>query len=829
MLQLDWQPLGLILLCLANLSLGILVILHDPNGKINRLFLFTVISIVGWISCISWALSSHNIQFTVALGRVGFAFATLMPFAVLWLLLTFRTPGQSTRSLGFIGAGVTCFAFSCFSLSPWVVEGATPSPTRPNFVYGPLYPFLGAYLIGCFSYALYALWRTTQAATGIRKLQLRYLLSGILLAGLGVLTTNLLIPLFWRTSYYSVFGPYFTLVFVSFSAHAIIRHRLMDIRFFARKGVVYVSALAVASTTFLGIATLTTWATGRTTETIPLTAAVVMALAISIFFQPLKTWIQASFNRYLYRETYDYQRTVREASRRLSTILDLQSLLEFLTDVIARTLKSETVSIYLPDSSGGLFVSRSVKNLSNANPDRLRHLSADSVLLNYLRSDTGPVFREILRDTQPDRLSKAARELQELGGEIAFPFLEDGSLSGVLIVGPKLSGDPYLSDDIDLISTLTGQASIAMKNAHLYREVVLANERIENILETMDNAVVAVTHAGIVTLFNSAAERMTGLYASDVKGSPVDKLPTQISAPIEATLRDSRLRLQVETTLRHRSGRLSPALYSTSTMRDRSGVVFGVVAVFSDLTRLRELESEKRRTERLASIGAFASNIAHEIKNPLVAIKTFAELLPERFTEEDFRDQFSKVAIREIERIDELVGRLRGLVTPHTNLLAPVALPELIDEVLSLLRAQLEQARINVTTAYEHNSNLVAGDQAQLRRLLLNVLINAVEAMSDGGELAIHLSIRQAPDEPILQLEIRDTGSGIPEHLLEKIFDPFVTTKPQGSGLGLSICQGIIEAHRGTIVARNNTPGRGTTVTIELPISSAEPTVTKSA
>lgn len=819
MFPISWQPLGLILLCAANLSLGTLVILHDPKGRTNRLFLFSVLVIVGWISSISLALSPGDLRLTVALGRLGFAFATVMPFALLWLFLAFRPPGQSAGNYGWGIAAFICLGFVCLSLSPWILSSATHGPTRPNFVYGALHPLLGAYLVACFTYSLYTLWWITHTATGIRRLQLRYLLAGVWIAGLGVSVTNLIIPLAWQTSQYSVFGPYFTLVFVSFSAHAIIRHRLMDIRFFARKGVVYVSALAVASVAFLGVTTLTTSLTGHATDNVPVTAAVVIALIVSIFFQPLKGWIQASFNRYLYRETYDYQRTVRQASRHLSTILDLHTLLTFLTDVLARTLKSEVVAVYLPDSNGSHFLAHAITRQSNVPYGDLPDLQRDATLLSLLRDGGRPLFREIARDDQREDVRKAARELQELGGEVALPFFEDGLLSGMLVVGPRLSGDPYVSDDIDLISTLTGQAAIAMKNAHLYREVVLANERIENILETMDNALVAVTDTGTVTLFNSAAERMTGLAASEVKGKAVSTLPPEIAAPIEATLSDSRLRVQAETTVRHRSGKLTPAIYSTSTMRDRSGAVFGIVAVFSDLTKLRELESEKRRTERLASIGAFAANMAHEIKNPLVAIKTFAELLPERFTEEEFRDQFSKVAIREIERIDELVGRLRGLVTHQPNQLSPVAIPVLVEEVLALLRGQLEQARISVTTVYEDTASIVAGDQAQLRQLFLNVLMNAVEAMQKGGSLTVTLSRKRTTEPNMLFVEVRDSGSGIPDQLLEKIFDPFVTTKAQGSGLGLSICQGIIEAHRGTIVAANNTPAPGATITIALPVA----------
>jgi signal transduction histidine kinase len=110
-----------------------------------------------------------------------------------------------------------------------------------------------------------------------------------------------------------------------------------------------------------------------------------------------------------------------------------------------------------------------------------------------------------------------------------------------------------------------------------------------------------------------------------------------------------------------------------------------------------------------------------------------------------------------------------------------------------------------------------------LKQLLLNVLLNAIEAMPKGGELTIRIARRQSLEGHMLALEIKDTGPGIPDHLLEQIFDPFVTTKPQGSGLGLSICQGIIEAHRGTIVARNNTGGSGATIIIGLPITQSTP------
>jgi PAS domain S-box-containing protein len=815
-LTIDAKLVGATLLTVALIALASFVLLHSPKATINRRFGIMGLTTAGWITTISLALAANDPWITVALGRIGFAFASAIPFTLIWMVSALSDT-RSTVARRVLLCGALCFAFILASFSPWIVSGAVSSGQRASFVYGPLHRVFGLYFLSSFGWGLYALWTASRSASGINRLQMRYLLLGISLTGAGAITTNLVVPLVWKTSAYSLLGPYFSLLFFSFSAHAIIRHRLMDVKVFVRKGVVYVCAILVACLVFLGVATLTTRLSGHTAaDSIPLTAAIAIAVVVAISFQPLKRWIQDSLNRYAYRETYDYQRTVREVSRRLSTILDLQRLLDCLTESIERVLRCESATVYLVNNDQKDYVSYISKARDISQKQHPPVISATSSLVAALRSEARVlVLEEASRRHR--NVQDIAEELRAAGGDIAFPFLDDNSLLGILILGPKLSGDPYFLDDIDLVSTLASQAAIAMKNAQLYQQVVLANEHIENIVETMESAVIAVTAEGVVTLFNSAAERLTGLKADTMKGRRVFDLPDTVSEPIAATLTGGTPRLQVETLIRNNAGDLCPAIYSTSTLKDRSSVILGVVAVFSDLTRLRELEAEKRRTERLASIGAFVSSIAHEIKNPLVAIKTFAELLPERFTEADFRDEFSKVAMREIERIDELVGRLRGLVAPTPQQLTPVDLREPIEEILSLLRGQLEQTRIRVRTYFDARGALVAGDRAQLKQLFLNILMNAIEATVDGGEITIRLGRRDAVAEPTLFVEIHDTGAGIPQHLLGKIFDPFITTKPQGSGLGLSICRGIAEVHRASIVAQNNPDGRGATVILEFP------------
>jgi len=236
------------------------------------------------------------------------------------------------------------------------------------------------------------------------------------------------------------------------------------------------------------------------------------------------------------------------------------------------------------------------------------------------------------------------------------------------------------------------------------------------------------------------------------------------------------------------------------------------VAVLSDLSRLKELEADKLRAERLASIGALAARIAHEIRNPLVAIRTFAELLPERFAEAEFRNEFAKVVIQEIDRIDGLVSRLGGMASPDSQPLRPLDLRGPILDTLALLRGRLEHAGIIVRTDFQAEHPMVAGNVDHLKQLFLNLFVNAIEAMGPGGQLTVRVADRDSAWVPRLVVEVTDTGTGIPESLANRLFEPFVTTKDYGSGLGLSICRGIVDAHDATIHVRNNSRGGATFV-----------------
>src|SRR5216684_856737 len=496
------QTVGVLALCATLVGLAMFVLLHNRHAAENRRFALAALTIAGWIFCISFALASDRLTTIIPLGRLGFAFASAIPFCLLWMFDAFSSDTDQRLRLKILLPATCCVAFVLLSLSPWIVADGVIQPDRASFVYGSAHKLFG---------------------------------------GAGAITTNLAIPLLWNTSRYSALGPYFSLLVVSFSAHAIIRHRLMDIRVVIRQGVVYVSAIFASVTVFLAIAKIYQLASGFDTSNIPLAEALILATLVAVVFQPLKARIQRSFNRYVYREKYDFQRTIREASRQLSSTLDLQSLLQYLSVTIEDTFKAECVTVYLRAPREQAYIAQQrPASLHWDKVDLVPSIAAHSAVVSFMEKEKRPLVQEEALRKPDDRLAAAAVELQHLRGAVAFPLFDEYSLAGMLIVGPKRSGDPYFNEDIDLLSTLVGQAAVAMKNAHLYREVVLVNEYVDNILSTMASGVIAVDGSGHVSLFNRAAEQLTGITFNRRSRPPYSELPASLAEPLRATLLDGK-------------------------------------------------------------------------------------------------------------------------------------------------------------------------------------------------------------------------------------------------------------------------------------------------
>jgi two-component system sensor histidine kinase AtoS len=428
------------------------------------------------------------------------------------------------------------------------------------------------------------------------------------------------------------------------------------------------------------------------------------------------------------------------------------------------------------------------------------------------------VTEELPRKRESGERSELYHALIAANWALVLPVLSEDSVIGIIALGPKLSGDPYYPQDLDLLMTLANQAGIAIKNAQLYAEVVLANEYIENIVATIESGVIAISGAGEVAMFNRAAEQLTGLAAQDVKGRPVSVLPACLREALVASVADGQQRTEPEIELPSAVAKVKPkpVICTTSPLRDPTGSVLGAVTVFSDLTPLKELEVERRRAERLAYFEVLASGIGHEIKNPLVAIKTFAQLLPRRHHDERFVEDFGKVVTREIGRMESLVDRLRTLSRPGERPRHPLDLRGPLGEALEFLQPAFDDKGVVLASTIADGPCVVLGDHAELSQVFLNLLLNAQEATPNAGRVDVELS----RGEHHVRFVVADTGPGIPAELLERVFDPFFTTKDHGSGLGLAICAGIAQGHGARLRAENR-PSGGAIFSLEFPVAAA--------
>jgi PAS domain S-box-containing protein len=424
---------------------------------------------------------------------------------------------------------------------------------------------------------------------------------------------------------------------------------------------------------------------------------------------------------------------------------------------------------------------------------------------------------ELVRDRRPEN-QQLHSALEELNWALVLPLLSEDVVIGAIVVGPKLSGDPFYPQDLDLLMTLAHQAGIAIKNAQLYTQVVLANEYIENIVATIESGVVAIDAGGRVTMFNRAAEQLTGLRAEGVKQEPVVGLPTELATLLQATVADGVERTEPEIALPDRAlpegATTRPVLCTTSPLRDPAGAILGAVAVFSDLTPFKQLENERRRAERLAYFEILASSLAHEIKNPLVAIKAFSQLLPRRHHDEHFVQEFSRVVTREINRMERLVERLRALSRPSDGRRRPVDVRDPLRQAVEFLRPAFDEKRIAIGLALGNEPAVVLGDANELEQLFINLLMNAHEATPPDGAVSAEVTAGGSN----VAVAVVDSGPGIPADLLEHVFDPFITTKPRGSGLGLTISAGIAAAHRAKLGAANRVGG-GALFKVEFPLA----------
>lgn len=338
----------------------------------------------------------------------------------------------------------------------------------------------------------------------------------------------------------------------------------------------------------------------------------------------------------------------------------------------------------------------------------------------------------------------------------------------------------------------------------------------DSLVENMPMGLVAIGTDGRIASFNQTAESVLRISAKNALGkTPIEVLPRSLSQLVDE-LKDEKGIIEREIECLVKGDKTMPLEVIGTFLQEEYGEFLGYVVLFRDLTQIRHLQKEVLRSQRLASIGRLASGIAHEIRNPLSSIKGFATYFKERYKQVPEDQKTADIMIQEVDRLNRVIGQLLEFARPMQIQEKPISLQSLIHHSLKLIEADLREKSIEIKATTPSEIGVVMVDPDRFKQVLLNLYLNALEAMERGGTLSVELT-RDITEKGV-QIIISDTGQGIKEEDMPHIFDPYFTSKPSGTGLGLAIVLKIIESHHGKI-AVNSRRGKGTTVAITLPSS----------
>jgi PAS domain S-box-containing protein len=676
--------------------------------------------------------------------------------------------------------------------------------------------YLGAYFLlaaGVFLASYFA------APSGVLRQQLKWVTGGTIAGIVPVLTLYILpflfsavLPAWTKLSVFSL-----ALIPLCFG-YAVIRYRLMDVDIIFKRGLAYTFATAAVVTIyFAAIAVIgelfhTAWPTGPG-------GAIVAIVVAAFLFQPLRDWVQARLDHFFYRDRLDYRRTLIEFGRALTNEVRIEPLLASVLDRVSQTLLVDRLAVFLEDSArpGQFALSRSI-GIRLEGPLDLSFLDpARPAFAN------GCLFFESARAATEENESARAT-IEALGLNYFIPCKFHDHAPAVLGLGKTVDGDYLSSEDLELLSTIAGYVAIAVENARLYQSLeqkALQIERLkdfnENIVESLRIGVLTADLEDRIESWNPQLEDLLEVPRSEAIGRKIDEvLPRDLSGEIAAHAASEHVSGIYKFHLTMRSGRHLVVNASVAPLLGKDGARLGRLVLLDDITQRVRLEDQMVQTEKLTSLGLLAAGVAHEVNTPLAVISNYIQMLAKQIPADDPRQKTIERIVKQTFRASEIVNNLLNFSRTGGAEPVDVDLNAVLEETLTLVQHPFKTASISVVRNYAERLPVVLGSTTRLQQVFLNLFMNARDAMPGGGML----EVRTGAHNGSVEVEVVDTGAGIPAEHLHRIFDPFFTTKAtgRGTGLGLSVSYGIIKEHAGKVDVRS-TPGKGTSFRLEFPVA----------
>ncbi|OPZ92609.1 MAG: Sensor protein ZraS [candidate division TA06 bacterium ADurb.Bin417] len=437
-------------------------------------------------------------------------------------------------------------------------------------------------------------------------------------------------------------------------------------------------------------------------------------------------------------------------------------------------------------------------------------------LIRRLTSERQLVARwEIDRLPVPASEAEAIRrELSLLQAWLCVPLFSQGRVNGFIALGNKVRGSGFTETELDLAVFLASHLGLMVENVRLYHRIARSKKEQEMIFRDLAAGVIAADREGRIFTFNDRASEMLRLAKDEMVGQDIQRAGSQLADLFWRVLRETDAEHEKRLVYQPTG---TPLQVHARLMHDDNERVEGAVIVLLDLTEKERLETKVRELERLNYWYQLAGSMAHQIKNPLVSIKTFVQLFPEKYQDPEFRDNFFKIVNREVERLNGIIAELFEFSEPGELHLKPCPLNEILADVIR--KAETEGGPRISPPAESEETVWVNADRDRLIKAFGCLMDNAREAIRKGrnGQIEIRTLPARLESGPALRIEFRDNGSGLVPGQVEEVFSPFYTTKTKGMGLGLPICRRIVQEHGGSIEIESR-PGHGTTCRVTLPV-----------
>jgi PAS domain S-box-containing protein len=612
--------------------------------------------------------------------------------------------------------------------------------------------------------------------------------------------------------------------------YSVLRYRLMDVELVVRRVFVYaLTTLGIAL--LIGIVVYTgglyAFGSGDTFTSGEITLRVVIAVlamaAIVMVAAPVKNFLQEQVDRLFYGERYDLRNSLLDFGRTLSATTALDPLLDALVRRLQEVMNVGRIAIFVEDKQApsGYSIARAsgLSNEALVPPDFREMIRVKSAEYGIVRAD----------DLDP---AQGTSGVVKRSLHYFVPCVVRGRMVAVIGLGRSVDGALLSSEDVEILRTVSGYVAVAIENSLLYQdqqerasELKLLKEFNESIIESINVGLLAVDLEGRVTRLNSALEHILdlrrdaaiGKYVEDLFSEDFAETLTQVLGKDGWQLKEIRNIYKLHTATRgNRSLVLNIAL---APLQDAQGQT-GALVVLEDVTTRISLEEQLQQREKLSSIGLLAAGVAHEVNTPLTGVSSYTQMLLGMLSENDPKHALLQKVRTQAERATNIVNNLLNFSrTGNATEFAELDIARVLDDTLQLLEPQLRRNQIEIVRSYDPDAPEVFGNAGKLQQVFTNLILNARDAILDGGRITIAAG---PADDGSLAVEISDTGVGIAPENVAKIYDPFYTTKGvgQGTGLGLAVSYGIVQEHTGRIGVES-IPGRGTTFRITIPSARA--------